>query len=170
MTTAAPAATATARVGTVAGAVWAGGSGHVLHARLCAGVVAASSVVHVWLALQNQHGVWLAALMVAMAAVCLPCAVHIWHHNREGALHRVMVCALLMVALHGMLLVAGPSGGHVHLGSYGEQAPAVGQAGHLLAVIGLELTTALLAATLLARLRSQRQRTSLANGGGFWMV
>lgn len=127
-------------------------SGPVLHSRLCAGVVLASSAVHLWLALQNRHGVWLGALMVVLAAVCLPCAVHIWQHSRPGALHRVMSCALVMVALHGMLLVGGSAGGHGHLAG-----PAAGTASdqtvNLLAVVGLELVTALLAATLIARLR-----------------
>lgn len=129
----------------------------VLHPRLCAGVVLASSAVHLWLALQNQHGVWLGALMVVLAAVCLPCALHIWQHSRPGALHRVMCCALVMVALHGMLLFGGGSaGGHAHFADH-TAGMAAGQAGNLLAVVGLELVTALLAATLVARLRAGRQ-------------
>ena len=131
-------------------------SGPVLHPRLCAGVVLASSAVHLWLALQNQHGVWLGALMVVLAAVCLPCALHIWQHSRPGALHRVMCCALVMVALHGMLLFGGAPGDHVHPAVH-TPGTASGQAGSLLAVVGLELVTALLAATLVARLRAGRQ-------------
>lgn len=127
--------------------------GPVLHSRLCAGVVLASSAVHLWLALQNQHGVWLGALMVVLAGICLPCAVHIWQHSRPGALHRVMSCALVMVALHGMLLIGGSTGGHGHLAG-NTAGMASGQAGYLLAVVGLELVTALLAATLIARLRA----------------
>lgn len=100
--------------------------------------------------------------MVAMAAVCLPCAAHIWQHSRVSALHRVMACALLMVALHGMLLVGAAGGGHAHLGSYGVPSQAAGHAASLLAVVGLELVTALLAATLVARLRTKQHQLARA--------
>lgn len=129
-------------------------SGPVLHPRFCAVVVAASSAVHVWLAIQNQHGAWLSVLMLALAVVCLPCSLHIWRHSRVAALRRVMACAVSMVALHGLLLVGSGAGGHGHAGTFGLHGTAVGQAGSLLAVVGLEITTALLAATLVARLRS----------------
>lgn len=108
--------------------------------------------MHLWLALQNQHGLWLGALMVVLAGACVPCAVHIWQRSHPGVLHRVMCCALVMVALHGSLLLGGPAEGHKHLAGQGAGSVA-SQAGHLLAVIGLELVTALLAATLVARLR-----------------
>ncbi|MET3176317.1 UNVERIFIED_ORG: hypothetical protein ABIB52_004192 [Arthrobacter sp. UYCu721] len=129
----------------------------VLHPRLCAGVVAASSTVHLWLALQNQHGAWLSAFMVVLAGVCLPCVYHIWRNSHVAALHRVMACALFMVVLHGMLLVGSGAGGHAHGPGHAVTGIAEDQAWSLLAVIGLELTTALLAATLVARLRRGRQ-------------
>ncbi|MCU1519215.1 MAG: hypothetical protein JWQ75_3936 [Pseudarthrobacter sp.] len=145
-------------------------SGPVLHPRLCAVVVAASSTVHVWLAVQNQHGAWLSALMLALAAVCLPCALHIWRDSRVAALRRVMACALAMAALHGVLLLGAGSGGHAHAGV--PPSSVVGSsiaglnladpnltgatgAGGLLLVVALEIATALLAATLVARLRSR---------------
>jgi hypothetical protein len=132
-------------------------SGPVLHPRLCAVVVAVSSAVHVWLAVQNQHGAWLSALMLALAGLCLPCALHIWRHSRVAALRRVMACAVSMAALHGFLLLAGSgAGGHGHVGTSGSRGihgAAPDQAGSLLAVVALEMTTALVAATLIARLR-----------------
>lgn len=132
--------------------------GPVLHPRLCAAVVAGSSAVHMWLAVQNQHGALLSVLMLALAAVCLPCAVHIWRHNRVGALRRVMACAVSMAAVHGVLLLCGGSGGHAHAGvpPSNVAGPNIADAAGpgLLLVIGLEITTALLAATLVARLRS----------------
>ncbi|MCU1573912.1 MAG: hypothetical protein JWO93_1994 [Micrococcaceae bacterium] len=134
-------------------------SGPVLHPRLCAALTIVSCLVHLWLAIQNQHGAWLAALMLASAAVCVPCAVHIWQHSRISALQRVMVCALAMAALHGMLLVGSGTGRHTHSAVYGDPDSAVSQSGHLLAVVGLELMTALLAATLLARLRIRKPAT-----------
>lgn len=137
-------------------------SGPLLHPRLCASVVAASSAVHLWLALENQHGAWLGALMVVLAGLCLPCAVHIWQHSRVGALQRVMGCALLMVALHGMLLLGGAHAGHAHLEDYGDPGHAAAQTASLLAVVGMELMTALLAATLVARLRSKQHLTPRA--------
>jgi hypothetical protein len=128
--------------------------GPVLHPRLCAAVVAASSAVHVWLAAQSQHGAWMSALMLVLAAVCLPCALHIWRDSRVAALRRVMACAVSMVALHGLLLLGSGAGGHAHGPGNTVAGTAGDQAGGLLAVIGLELTAALLAATLVARLRA----------------
>ncbi|HJW00632.1 MAG TPA: hypothetical protein VJ617_16185 [Arthrobacter sp.] len=137
-------------------------SGPVLHPRLCAVVVAASSAVHVWLAVQNQHGAWLSALMLALAGVCLPCALHIWRHSRVAAIRRVMACAVSMAALHGLLLlVGGGSGGHAHTGVPPSNVADASGAGGLLPVIALEITTALLAATLVARLRSVPHVTSI---------
>ena len=129
-------------------------SGPVLHPRLCAAVVSGSSAAHVWLAFQNQHGAWLSALMLTFAVVCLPCALHIWRHSRMAALHRVMACAVSMVVLHGLLLAGSKTGGHIHAGVPPSNVAEVSSAGGLLMVIALELATALLAATLVARLRS----------------
>lgn len=131
--------------------------GPVLHPRLCAVITAGSCLAHVCLAVQDQHGAWLSALMLALAGVCLPCALHIWRHSRVAALRRVMACAVSMAALHGLLLLAGSgAGGHGHVGTSGPRGihgTAPDQAGSLLAVVALEMTTALLAATLIARLR-----------------
>jgi hypothetical protein len=121
-----------------------------------AAATAASSLVHLWLVLGNQHGLWLNLLMLVMVAVCLPCAVHIWREGRVSSLHQVMACALAMTALHAYLLLgtASGSGSHAHgHGLSGVPTEAGSSAGGLLAVLVLELTTALLAATLLARLR-----------------
>ena len=134
--------------------------GPVLHPRLCATAVASSSAVHVWLAVQNRHGALLGVMMLALAAVCMPCALHIWRHSRVAALRRVMACAVFMAALHGVLLLGAGSGGHAHAGApsnlAGQNIAGAAGAGGLLLVIALEITTALLAATLVARLRSVR--------------
>ena len=66
----------------------AGLAGVVFHSRICAAVTAASCLAHLWLAAGNQHGTWLNLLMLAMVAVCLPCAVHIWRHGRPGPFAR----------------------------------------------------------------------------------
>jgi hypothetical protein len=124
-------------------------------------------VVHLWLVADSHHGLWLNLLMLAMVGVCLPCAVHIWRDGRVGSLRQVMACGLAMTVLHGALLLggAGSGAGHGHGASghsHGAAAlPAAGAAGTavgsgaevLLTVVALEITTALLAATLLARLR-----------------
>ncbi|WP_454699418.1 hypothetical protein [Arthrobacter humicola] len=126
------------------------------HVRIVAAATAASSLVHLWLVMGNQHGLWLNLLMLAMVGVCLPCAVHIWREGRVGSLRQVMACALAMTALHAYLLLgtASGAGSHAHgHGVSGVPADAGSSAGGLLAVLALELTTALLAATLLARLR-----------------
>jgi hypothetical protein len=116
-------------------------------------------VVHLWLVSGNHHGLWLNLLMVAMVGICLPCAVHIWRDGRAGALRQVMCCALAMTVLHAALLLgaAGSRGGPPGHGHGTAALPAAGDGGQaameLLAIVALEITTALLAATLLARLR-----------------
>lgn len=137
----------------------AGLAGVVFHSRICAAVTAASCLAHLWLAAGNQHGTWLNVLMLAMVAVCLPCAVHIWRHGRHRALRQVMAAALAMTAVHAVLLLGTGAGGtghshHVSTAAAGADAAPSGS-GALLAVIALEMTTALLAATLLARLRAE---------------
>ena len=135
-------------------------AGTMLHPRICAAVTVASCLTHLGLAAGNQHGTWLNLLMLAMVAVCLPCAVHIWCHARATALRQVMAAALAMTGVHAVLLLGAGSGGagHAHHGTVAASAAAAGAApsgsGALLAVIALEMTTALLAATLLARLRA----------------
>ena len=133
-----------------------------LHSRAVSAVTAASCVVHLWLVAGNHHGPWLGFVMLAMVGVCLPCAVHLWRGGREKTLRQVMGCALAMAALHAVLLLGAPalsgSGapGHSHAGAAGSRAWGFlgpGAEG-LLAVVVLEITTAFLAATLLARLRS----------------
>lgn len=126
-----------------------------LHSRLCALVTAASCAVHVWVAVFGGHGVWLGLLMVALAAVCVPCTVHIWRHGRVGALHRVAAAAVAMAGLHAVLLLGAGGAGHDHGGGTPSSALDVTGSRQLLLVIGLELTTAMLAATLVARLRRQ---------------
>lgn len=143
----------------------------MLHSRACAAVTVASCFAHLLLAAGNHHTAWLNALMLAMVAVCLPCAVHIWRHSRVAALHRVMASALAMTAVHAFVLLAsGPAHGSAHshaaalpgglAESAGGLAESAGSAGEsaavvLLLVIALEMTTAFLAATLVARLRTR---------------
>lgn len=135
-----------------------------LHSRAAAAATAASCLAHLWLVAENQHGTWLNLLMLAMVAVCLPCVMHIWRHGRDGDLRlagagrRVMASALAMTGVHAALLLGGGAGALGH-GHHGAVAVAAGAApsgsGALLGVIALEITTALFAATLLARLRTQ---------------
>lgn len=148
------------------------GGKHILHARAVSAVTAGSCAVHLWLAAGNHHGPWLGAMMLAMVAVCLPCAVHLWRGARERSLRQVMGCALAMTALHAVLLLGtaafagGGASGHNH--SAAAAASAAAGAGFfgsgtegLLAIVVLEITTAFLAATLLARLRSVPRTASL---------
>lgn len=94
--------------------------------------------------------------MLALAAVCLPCTVHIWRHSRVGALHQVTATALAMVLLHAALLPGMAGGGHAHGAVPPSSAVMPAGCAHLLLVIGMELATALLAATLVARLRRSK--------------
>lgn len=144
---------------------WDGAAGPILrlrcvvHSRVVAAVTASSCLVHLWLVAGNHHGLWLNLLMLAMVGVCLPCAVHIWREGRTGPLRQVMGCALAMAVLHAVLLLGGAgSGSGASAHSHGVAAlpgseAAGSAAGGLLAVVALEITTALLAATLLSRLR-----------------
>ena len=129
-------------------------AGPVLHRRACAAVTAASCLVHLWLAASGHHAAWLGVLMVALAAVCMPCAFHIWRHSRVGALHQVTASAVAMVALHAVLLLGARGAGHAHGGARASYMPDTSGDTQLLLVILLEMTTALLAATLVARLRT----------------
>jgi Kef-type K+ transport system membrane component KefB len=124
-------------------------------------MTAASCLVHVWLVAGNHHGPWLNLVMLAMVAVCLPCTVHIWRHGQVGALRRVMASALAMTGVHALLLLGAGAGagaaasGHIHHAAAPASASAAPSgAVALLAIIAVEVTTAMLAATLLARLRS----------------
>jgi hypothetical protein len=66
-----------------------------------------------------------------------------------------MACALTMAVLHAFLLLAGGSSDHGHPMSVGAVVgAATSAAAASLAIIGVEITTALVAATLIARLRS----------------
>ncbi|MFF1881597.1 hypothetical protein ACFVVC_09050 [Pseudarthrobacter sp. NPDC058196] len=117
-------------------------------------VTAVSCAMHVWLAAAGTHGAWLSALMLALAAVCVPCAVHIWRHRGVAALHKVTAAAVAMAAVHAALLLGAGGAGHAH-GAVPSSSTGAGPGGsaQLLLVIGLELGTALVAATLVARLR-----------------
>ena len=144
-------------------------SGRILHSRAVAVVTAGSCAVHLWLAAVNHHGVWPGAVMLAMVGVCLPCAVHLWRGAGERSLRQVMGCALAMTALHAVLLlgvpaIAGGVPGHAHAGAAAQLGGAgdASRAAGLMAVVGLEITTAFLAATLLARLRSVPRKAAVA--------
>jgi len=103
--------------------------------------------------LRKEHGLPMSRFE-PMAVVDRPCALHIWGHSRMAALQRVMACAISMVVLHGLLLADRKTGGHIHAGVPSSNVAGVSSAGGLLMVIALEIATALLAATLVARLRS----------------
>ena len=150
--------------------------GSALHSRACAVVTAASCLAHVWLAAGNHHAAWLNALMLAMVAVCLPCVPHLWRRSSVAALRRIMASGAGMAAVHTFLLLASGRSAHSHAAA----APAAGgpdssAAAALLVIIALELTTALLASALVARLRQrthpveqqpERERTFKARPGG----
>ncbi|MGP4033523.1 hypothetical protein [Pseudarthrobacter sp. 1C304] len=131
-----------------------GGAAPAVHSRICAAATAASCLAHLWLVTGSQHGIWLNLLMLAMVAVCLPCAVHIWRHGRAGALRRVMASALAMTGVHAVLLLGAGQQGHISHAAAPAPGAATSGAGAMLAIIAVEVATAMLAATLLARLRS----------------
>ena len=124
-----------------------------LHSRACAVMTAASCLAHVWLAAGSHHGLWLSALMLAMVAVCMPCTVHVWRRSSVAALRRIMASGIAMAVLHAFLLLAPAGPAHSHAAAAAAAGPEGSAAAALLAVIALEITTAFLASTLVARLR-----------------
>jgi len=126
------------------------------HPRLCAAVALASAAAHVGMALNHPHAWWLSALMLLMAAYCLPCALTLW---RRGAAHpaaMLLWSAAGMAGLHLVLLAAAaPAGAHAGHGAAAAQLQAA-PAGPMLAVIALELAVAVLTASWLRRLRQAR--------------
>ncbi|MBA4102391.1 MAG: hypothetical protein C0488_09190, partial [Arthrobacter sp.] len=98
-------------------------AGPVLHRRMCATATAGSCLMHLWLAASGHHGPWLGVLMVALAAVCVPCAFHIWRHSRVGAPQQVATAAVAMAALHAVLLLGAGGAGHAHGGGPTSRIP-----------------------------------------------
>lgn len=100
---------------------------------------------------------WESALMLLMAAACLPCAVTLWRHGHERAVQIMFTMSLAMVGVHAALLL-GPGAvvGSHHGGGHPIITSAVGshpQPMAMLAVIALELAVALLAAWAMRRSR-----------------
>lgn len=101
-------------------------------------------------------GGWMAALGAAMALACLPCAWHLWRRPSLRAARTVIGMSLAMVLVHGALVLSGGHGGghaHAHQPSSGA---ADGHAATMLAIIAVELGTALLAAAWVRRQRAAR--------------
>ena len=106
----------------------------------------------------GQHAGLMAAGMLLMALVCLPCVLPLWRSGSVGAARMMMGGALGMVAIHAVLLLAPAGGaagaaGHRHGGLVVAAAPAAGAdaAVSMLALIGWELAAAMLAATWVRR-------------------
>jgi hypothetical protein len=107
---------------------------------------------------------WEGALMLLMAAACLPCAVFVWRRGHERSVQLLFVMALAMVAVHAVLLLApGSTAGRGHGGMDpmgamgtmgGSMAGVVMQPAPMLGVIALELAVAMLAAWAMRRSRA----------------
>lgn len=130
-----------------------GTRGFYIHPRVCVGAVLLSSAVHLWGAVSRHHPWWMSLFMIAMVAVCLPCALHIWQASSVKALHNVAACAVGMAGLHLLLILAAPSTGHAH-GAESRSFHGGASATQTLMIIALEISLALIATTLVARLRA----------------
>lgn len=101
----------------------------------------------------------MAVLAAAMAVACLPCAWHLWRGPSVGAARAVIAMSLAMVAVHGTLVVAGAGvhgdaqSGHAQGHHAAASAPVDPHAQTMLAIIAVELSTALLAAAWVRRQR-----------------
>jgi hypothetical protein len=101
--------------------------------------------------------------MLLMAAACLPCAVSVWRRGHERSVQLLFGMALIMVAVHAVLLLApGTMAGHGH-GSMGSMDSTVSMGMDLtggvpgpvsmLGIVALELAVAALAAWSMRRAR-----------------
>lgn len=142
-----------------------------LPGRLCAAMALVSVGAHVWMAWEHRAMPWESALMLLMAAFCLPCAVAVWHRGHERAIRVLFVMALLMVAVHTVLLLgSGAMAGadHSGMGSHSmgsmssvnsaalQAAGAAPLQSAMLGVIALELGVAMLAAWSMRRSQACR--------------
>jgi len=140
------------------------GRGTGFPARLCAAIALASVGAHVWMAWEHRAMPWEGALMLLMAAACLPCAVSVWRRGHVRGVQLLFGMALTMVGVHTILLLApGAMAGHGHggMGSMGSTASmGVDLAGgvpgsvSMLGIVALELALAALAAWSMRRARS----------------
>jgi hypothetical protein len=131
-----------------------------IHSRLSAVATAVSCALH--LVMIGKHGGWvISSLMVVMVAFCLPCVLHLWRNATLHATRRVTAAALVMVALHLVILCAGGTADHAHAGVYTSTDVAPASA-HLamFGVMAVELATAMTASTLTGRLLSATRRPS----------
>ncbi|MHA7268442.1 hypothetical protein [Arthrobacter sp. HLT1-20] len=153
--------TATADTANSATSTSAGRAG--VPVRLCAAVAVASVGAHVWMAWGHRAIPWESALMLLMAAACLPCAVAVWRRGHERAVQALFVMALFMVALHTALLLGSSSmAGSHHAGRGSMVTRATGshpQPIAMLGVIALELAVAMLAAWAMRRSRDCAARS-----------
>jgi hypothetical protein len=127
-----------------------------LPVRLCAIVALASVGAHLWMSWEHRAMPWECALMLLMAAVCLPCAAAVWHRGHERAVRLIFVMSLAMVAVHAVPLLWPGSMAGAHHGAPGPMASNVGshpQPAAMLGMVALELAVALLAAWSMRRSR-----------------
>ena len=135
----------------------ASGPGGRAPGRWCSVVAFMSVAAHLSMAWAHRAMPWESALMVLMAAACLPCAVAVWRHAHDKAVQLLMVMALLMVAVHAAVLLGpGALAGRQHsaMGSMVMASPGTGSAA-MLGIMGTELGVAMMAAWVVRRSRMQ---------------
>ncbi len=126
----------------------------VRHARWAAAATAAGMAAHLAMA---ADGGWMAALAVAMAAGCGPCAWGLWRRPTVRGARMLVGMSLAMALVHAALVLgaapAGPSGtGHVHARTVSAAgADHTGHLGPALGAVAADFAAALLAASWLRR-------------------
>ena len=131
----------------------------VLHARWAAGAATAGVAAHLAMA---ALGGWMAALALAMASICAPCAWTMLRSPSVRAARMLVGMSLGMAVLHGALLLgAVPAVGHAHTSSAALPAAmgsshGAAHAAATLAVMGADFAVALLAASWLRRVEGAR--------------
>lgn len=132
---------------------------HTISGRWAAAATAAGAGAHLAMV---PGGGWMAALGLGMAAVCLPCAWHLWRAPSLQAARTVIGMSLAMVALHAALILgAGPAahdGAHSHAAHAAHAAStaeaASGHTGAMLAAVAIDLLAAFAAAAWVRRQRT----------------
>ncbi|HKU35581.1 MAG TPA: hypothetical protein VJP90_08540 [Paenarthrobacter sp.] len=119
---------------------------------VCIGILA-----HLWMLANHNHEAWTSLATVAMAAGCLPCVPRLWSNPGAAPARKLMVMALAMAAFHGILLIlSGQNTGHgPHVHTMAGMGTSPDGAAAMLMVLGIELITAFLAATVVKAHRNK---------------
>ncbi len=125
--------------------------------RLAAASAGLAIGLHVWIALTQSHSAWMAAVMLAMAALCAPCAIGAWRACTTATMTTLMGMSLASALVNVVVILianATPHSGH----GVSQQIPLAVTAGSehsllMLGVIAVELVAGCAAAVRVRQFR-----------------